>query len=48
MKGVNAVFFCSIECWQLQFNRVEEMVYKLNISFKDEFSPEIKFNLWEK
>ena len=33
-----------MECWQLQFNRVEE-VCKLNISFKDKFSPEIKFNL---
>ena len=32
-----------MECWQLQFNRVEE-VCKLNISFKDKFYPEIKFN----
>ena len=32
-----------MECWQLQFNRVEG-VCELNISFKDKFSPEIKFN----
>ena len=32
-----------MECWQLQFNRVEEE-RKLNISFKDKFSSEIKFN----
>ena len=32
-----------MECWQLQFNRVEE-VCELNISFKEKFSPEIKFN----
>ena len=32
-----------MECWQLQFNRVEK-VCKLNISFKDKVSPEIKFN----
>ena len=35
--------FCSMECWQVQFNRVEE-VCKLNISFKYMFFPEIKFN----
>ena len=35
--------FCSMECWQLQFNQVEE-VCKLNISYKDKFSLEIKFN----
>ena len=32
-----------MECWQLQFNQVEE-VCKLNISYKDKFSLEIKFN----
>ena len=32
-----------MECWQLQFNRVEG-VCELNIFFKDKFSPEIKFN----
>ena len=30
-----------MECWQLQFNRVEG-VCKLNISFKDKFFPEIQ------
>ena len=32
-----------MKCWQLQFNQVEE-VCKLNISYKDKFSLEIKFN----
>ena len=32
-----------MECWQLQFSRVEE-VCKFNNSLKDKFSPEIKFN----
>ena len=32
-----------MECWQLQFNRVEG-VCELNISSKNKFSLEIKFN----